>query len=64
MDPEPIQHNSLDRLQINHITVYVGSYTETDKTGVLTPNNKADCLAPTEWVCFEPSLIRFLLQCA
>ena len=40
---------------INHITVYVSGYTETDRTGMLSPDN---CLlsGPTKWVCFEPTV--------
>jgi len=41
LEPEPTQHNSLDRLQvkeveIKNITVYVNGYTETDTTGMLS----------------------------
>ena len=56
---------------INHITAYVSGYTETDRPESYLPTT-ADCLAPTKWVCFDPTVwpdtccsvhrIRVLLQ--
>ena len=42
------------KVQINQITVYVSGYTETDPTGMLSPDNYR-LSGPTKWVCFEPT---------
>ena len=58
LQPEPTQHNSLDRLQTrkqkstNHITVCVSGYTEIDPTGMLSLNN-GRFSGPTKRVCFD-----------
>ena len=41
--------------EINHITVYVSGYTETNLTGMLSPNN-GRMSGPTKRVCFEPTV--------
>ena len=42
-------------MEINHITLYVSGYTETDPTGMLSPNN-CRLSGPPKWVCFEPAV--------
>jgi len=51
-------------VDINHITVYVNRYTETDTTGMLSPNNSR--LSGTNKVGLfrADSLATHLLQCA
>jgi hypothetical protein len=42
LEPEPTQQSGQTpdkEVEINHITVYVSGYTETDPTGMLSPNN-------------------------
>ena len=41
--------------EINHIIVYVSGYTETDPTGMSSPNN-CRLSGPTKEVCFEPTV--------
>jgi len=40
--------------EINHITIHVNVYTETDPTGMLSANN-CRLFGPTNWVCFDPT---------
>ena len=49
---------------INHITVYVSGYTETDTTGMLSPNNGRLSGANKVDLFRTDSLARYLLQCA
>jgi len=69
LQPEPTQHNSLDRppdkqVAFNHIIVYVSGYTETDTTGMLSPNNGRLSGANKVGLFGADSLVRHLLQCA
>jgi hypothetical protein len=51
-------------VDINHISVYVSGYTETDTTGMLSPNNGRLCVANKVDLFRADSLARYLLQCA
>jgi len=68
LEPEPTQHNSLDRLQtrkeISTTLLFVTGYTETDTTGMLSPNNGRLSGANKVSLFRADSLARYLLQCA
>ena len=49
---------------INHITVYISGYTETDTTGMLSPNNGRLSGANKVRSFQADSLARYVLQCA
>jgi len=51
-------------VDISHITVYVSGYTETDPTGILSPNNGRLSGAKKVGLFRADSLARYLLQCA
>jgi len=51
-------------VDINHITLYVSGYTETDTTGMLSPNNGRLFGANKVGFFRTDSLARHLLQCA
>jgi len=51
-------------VDINHVTVYVSSYTKTHMTGMLSPNNSRMCDTNKVGLYPADSLARYLLQCA
>ena len=51
-------------VDISHITVYVSGYTDTDATGMLSPNNVRLCGANKVGLYPADSLTRYLLHCA
>jgi hypothetical protein len=67
MEPEPTQHNSLDKLQTKKISttlLFVNGYNETDTTGMLSHNNGRMSGANEVGLFQADSLARHLLQCA
>jgi hypothetical protein len=52
------------KVDINHITVYVSGYTETDPTGMLSPNNGRLSGANKEGLFRADSLAKYLLHFA
>jgi hypothetical protein len=51
-------------VDMNHVTLYVSGYTETDTTGMVSPNNGRPSGANKVGLFRADSLARYLLQCA
>jgi len=67
LEPEPTQQSGQTpdkEVDINHITFYVRVYTETDPTGMLSPNNGRPSSANKVGLFRADSLARPLMQCA